>query len=101
MRPPSPIRIGAFAVASLLAPFVVMGLYLVLLLRAGIYLPHADVASWAGLAFSLVVGLGLFWQLPLRHRRRITFAVLYLVCLTPLLMILGLITICLVSGRCM
>jgi hypothetical protein len=87
------------AVAALVVPFVVLWLCLFLLLRAGIYLPHAELASWGSLGLSLVVGLALLWQLPLRARWRIVATMFYLVCLTPLLMLLGITTVCDVTKR--
>jgi hypothetical protein len=87
-------------VASLLVPFLALHLYLVLLLRAGIYFPHADVASYGGLGLSLIVGLSLLWQLPLRRPWRIATVVLYLVCLAPLLILFNITTVCHVSGKC-
>ena len=99
MPSPSGIRIAAIAVVGLVGPFVVLWLYVVLLLRAGIYMPHANLASLAGLAFSLIVGLLLLWQLPLARRWRMISAAVYLLCLTPLLIILNIVTVCYVTGN--
>ena len=102
MRSLSPIQVVSIAIAALVAPFAILWLYMVLLLRADLYLPHADLAFYTGLALSLAVGLVFFWQLPLRPPGlRLTSAALYLVCLTPLLMILAIVTVCHVSGKCM
>jgi len=100
MRALSPIRVTTITVASLLAPFLALRLYLVLLLRAGIYFPHVDVASYGGLGLSLIVGLALLWQLPLRRPWRIVTVVLYLVCLAPLLIFFNIATVCDVTGKC-
>jgi hypothetical protein len=99
MSSPSAIRTATFAAAGLVVPFVVLWLYLVLLLRAGVYLPHAELASYGGLGLSLLVGWALFWQLPLRGPWRIVAAVLYLVCLTPLLLFFAITTVCDVTKR--